>query len=131
MTKKGQKYETYSEELKKKAIEMRLAGMTKSVVAKELGIADIGRLKVWMRKYKQQGEFGLVDRRGRRSNYVDQDRYVRRLEMENAVLKKWLEITKGEVYQKSIESYKSSGRTIPSKGYANSSEYPEVDFTHM
>ncbi len=42
---------------------MRLKGMTKAAVAKELGIKDIGRLKVWMRKYKQQGEFGLVDTR--------------------------------------------------------------------
>ncbi|WP_278043133.1 helix-turn-helix domain-containing protein [Paenibacillus elgii] len=104
---KGHKYETYSEELKRKAIEMRLMGMTKAAVVKELGIADIGRLKVWMRKYKQQGEFGLLDHRGRWKNYVDQERYVRRLELENAVLKKWLEITKGEVYRTSIESYKS------------------------
>ncbi|MNQ70747.1 hypothetical protein D3C85_853920 [compost metagenome] len=107
MAKKGQKFETYSEELKKKAIEMRLMGMTKAKVAEELGIKDINRLKVWMRKYKQEGEFGLVDHRGRRKNYVDQDRYMRRLEMENAVLKKWLEITKGEVYRRSIESYKN------------------------
>lgn len=107
MAKKGQKFETYSEELKKKAIEMRLMGMTKAKVAEELGIKDINRLKVWMRKYRQEGEFGLVDHRGRRKNYVDQDRYMRRLEMENAVLKKWLEITKGEVYRRSIESYKN------------------------
>lgn len=53
---------------------MRLKGMTKAAVAKELGIKDIGRLKVWMRKYKQQGEFGLVDTRGRRKQYVDQER---------------------------------------------------------
>ncbi|MBE9917857.1 IS3 family transposase [Paenibacillus donghaensis] len=65
-----------------------------------------------MRKYKQQGEFGLVDRQGRRKNYVDQDRNNRRSEKEIAVLNKWLEITKGEVYQRCIESYKSSGVLI-------------------
>jgi hypothetical protein len=48
--------------------------MTKAAVAKELGIKDIGRLKVWMRKFNQQGEFGLVDTRGRRKQYVDQER---------------------------------------------------------
>ncbi|MFJ9498909.1 MULTISPECIES: helix-turn-helix domain-containing protein [Brevibacillus] len=69
-------------------MEMRLKGMTKAAVAKELGIKDIGRLKVWMRKYKQQGEFGLVDTRGRRKQYVDQERYIKRLELENAVLKR-------------------------------------------
>lgn len=72
MAKKEQKFETYSEELKKKVIKIRLTGMTIAVVAEELEIRDIGRLKVWMRKYRQEGEFGLMDHRGRRKNYVDQ-----------------------------------------------------------
>jgi hypothetical protein len=45
----------------RKAIELRLQGMTKQQVTKELGIADMGRLKVWMRQYRLQGEFGLMD----------------------------------------------------------------------
>lgn len=107
MAKKGQRFERYSYELKKKAIEMRLQGMTKQKVAEELGIADIGRLKVWMRKYKEQGDFGLIEKRGRRKEYIDKDRYVKRLELENDVLKKWLEITKQEVYRLSIGLYKN------------------------
>ncbi|MNE10634.1 hypothetical protein D3C87_634240 [compost metagenome] len=107
MSKKGQTYETYSEELKKKAVEMRLQGMTKAAVAEALGIKDIGRLKVWMRRYRQAGEFGFMDHRGRRQKYIDQERYIKRLEMENAVLKKWLDITKGEVYRTSIASSKN------------------------
>ena len=107
MAKKGQKFITYSFELKKKAIEMRLQGMVKQKVAEELGIEDIGRLKVWMSRYKKMGDFGLMDHRGRRKAYIDEDRYVRRLEMENAVLKKWLAITKTEVYQRSIGSSKN------------------------
>lgn len=99
---KGQKFQRYTFELKKKAIEMRLQGMTKRKVAEELGISDISRLKVWMSQYKQKGEFGLLDHRGRRHQYVDQDRYIKRLELENDVLKKWLEITKGEVYRSNI-----------------------------
>jgi transposase-like protein len=129
MSYKGQKYESYSEELKKRAIEMRLQGMTKAAVAKTLGIKDIGRLKVWMRKYKMQGEFGLVDSRGRPKTYVDQERYVKRLEMENAVLKKWLAITKGEVYLSSIASSKSCGNTTPLTCSASNSVYPEADST--
>ncbi|GJM83068.1 hypothetical protein HMSSN139_55640 [Paenibacillus sp. HMSSN-139] len=62
--------------------------MTKQKVAEVLGIEDLGRLKVWMSRYKKMGEFGLMDHRGRRREYVDEDCYVRRLEMENAVLKK-------------------------------------------
>lgn len=129
MAYKGQKYETYSEELKQRAIELRLQGMTKAAVAKELGITNLERLKVWMRKYKQQGEFGLVDTRGRRKKYVDQERYVKRLEMENAVLKKWLAITKGEVYQSSIGSYKNCGSITPSRHSVSNSALPEADST--
>ncbi|GIP27449.1 hypothetical protein J23TS9_25790 [Paenibacillus sp. J23TS9] len=44
---------------------MRLQGMTKKEVAEALGIADIGRLKVWMRKYRELGDSGLIDQRGR------------------------------------------------------------------
>lgn len=90
MVKKGQKFETYSFEQKKRAIELRLQGMTKQKIADELGISDVGRLKVWMRKYRELGDFGLLDNRGRRKEYIDRDRYVKRLELENDVLKKWL-----------------------------------------
>ncbi|WP_241158471.1 helix-turn-helix domain-containing protein [Cohnella candidum] len=131
MAKKGQKFVTYSFETKKKAIEMRLQGMTKQKVAEVLGIEDITRLKVWMRRYKQMGEYGLMDHRGKRKEYVDEDRYVRRLEMENAVLKKWLAITKAEVYQRSIGSSTSSVKTLASQSSVKKSAFPEADTTHM
>ncbi|WP_422388001.1 hypothetical protein [Brevibacillus borstelensis] len=62
-----------------------------------LGIPDRHRLKVWMKKYKQLGEFGLMDQRGRREEYVDQDRYVKKLKRENSMLKKCLKIWMREV----------------------------------
>ncbi|EGG31994.1 MULTISPECIES: helix-turn-helix domain-containing protein [Paenibacillus] len=65
MAKKGQTFHHYSFETKKKAVAMRLEGMTKKEVASALQISDIGRLKVWMRKYRELGEEGLVDRRRR------------------------------------------------------------------
>lgn len=53
---------------------MRMDGMTKKQVAKELGIYDLNRLKIWMRKYKAQGELGLIDHRGRREDsFLEQD----------------------------------------------------------
>lgn len=131
MGNQNRKYVTYSFETKKKAIEMRLQGMTKQRVAEELGISDIGRLKVWMRRYKEQGEFGLMDTRGRRKQYIDQDRYVKRLEMENAVLKKWLEITKKEVYLLSIGSSMSCGTTLASETSAENLAFPEADSTRI
>ncbi|OAB45220.1 hypothetical protein PBAT_14600 [Paenibacillus antarcticus] len=65
MAKKGQIFSSYSLDTKKKAVGMRLQGMTKKQVATELGITDIGRLKVWMRKYREHGDSGLVDQRKR------------------------------------------------------------------
>jgi transposase-like protein len=121
MAKKGQKFLTYSFETKKKAIEMRLQGVTVGKIAEELGIVDVGRVKTWMRRYKQMGEFGLTDTRGKRKEYVDENRYVKRLEMENAVLKKWLAITKAEVYQKSVGSLKSSESISPLQSFAKKS----------
>jgi transposase len=88
MAKKGQTFKTYSFELKKKAVEMRLQGIPKAKVAEELGIQDISRLKVWMRKYRKEGFAGLVDRRGRRKEYKDLERRLKWLEMENEILKK-------------------------------------------
>ncbi len=40
-----------------------------------------------------------MDQRGRRQKYVDQERYVHKLERENDVLKKWLEILNLEVHR--------------------------------
>lgn len=129
MAKKGQKLVTYSFEIKKKAIEMRLQGTTIKKVAEELGIVDIGRLKVWMRRYKQMGDFGLMDHRGKREQYSNEDRYIRRLEMENAILKKWLAITKAEVYQRSIGSSTSSVKALTSQSSVKKSASPEADST--
>ncbi|WP_409177989.1 hypothetical protein [Brevibacillus fortis] len=47
MAKKGQKFQSFSFELKKKAVEMLLQGMTKQQVADELEIVDVQHLKVW------------------------------------------------------------------------------------
>ena len=115
MSIKGQKHVTYSIETKKKAVEMRLQGMTKRQIAEILGIVDVDSIKVWTRRYKQMGDYGFVDHRGKRKQYIDEDRYVRRLEMENAVLKKWLAITKAEVYQRSIGSSTSYVKALVSK----------------
>ncbi len=131
MAKKGQKFAAYSFETKKRAIEMRLQGLTKKKVAEALGIEDVGRLKVWMSRYRQMGDFGLLDHRGKREHYIDENRYVRRLEMENAVLKKWLAITKVEVYQRSTGSSMSSVKALASLSSVKKSVSPEVDTTLM
>ncbi|MED1790606.1 helix-turn-helix domain-containing protein [Brevibacillus laterosporus] len=93
MAVKGQKFKSYPESLKMEAIRLHIEEKwTYKQIVEHLEIQDKDRLKKWMRKYKQQGEFGLLDRRGRRQAYIDQDRYVQKLKRENEILKKCLEI---------------------------------------
>lgn len=102
---KGQKYKTYSEEIKKEAVRLHvIEGWTYRKINEHLGINDPQRMKKWMRKFREQGEFGLVDQRGRREAYIDQDRYVQKLKRENEMLKKCLEIWMQEVENRSIKS---------------------------
>lgn len=39
------------------------------------------------KRYRELGEFGLLDQRGRREEYIDQDRYVQKLKRDNEMLK--------------------------------------------
>ena len=96
MAKKGQKFRHYPFSLKMQAVQMRLQGVTKRELAERLGIHDVSRLKVWLRQYKLKGSEGLQDRRGGRKRPLQKDEYVRQLELENDVLKKWLEIRSKE-----------------------------------
>jgi len=111
--KKGQKFKHYSEELKMRAIQMKVEGVTHREIMKELDIHDEGRLKIWMRKYKKLGEFGLLDQRGRREEYCDTNRYIEKLKRENTMLKKCLEIWIQEVQSKSIEQSRKELENIP------------------
>jgi len=57
VARKGQKFKTYSFELKKKAVEMRLQGIPKAKIAEELGIQDVGRLKILDAEIPGTGRF--------------------------------------------------------------------------
>ncbi|WP_419879611.1 helix-turn-helix domain-containing protein [Brevibacillus centrosporus] len=73
-------------------------------ITEHFGIQDKDRVKKWMKKYKQLGEFGFLDQRGRRQAYIDQDRYVQQLRRENHMLKKCWEIWMREVQHRSTPS---------------------------
>jgi transposase-like protein len=95
---KGQKFKHYPLSLKMEAIRLHVEEKwTYRRITEHLGIQDKDRVKKWMRKYKQLGEFGLLDQRGRRPEYIDQDRHVKKLKRENEILKKCLEIWMREV----------------------------------
>jgi transposase len=100
---KGQKFKEYSYETKVEAIRLHVVeGWTYRRIMEKFGITDRHRLKDWMKKYKEFGEFGLIDHRGRREEYVDQDRMAQRLKRENEMLKKCLEIWMQEMKRKGI-----------------------------
>lgn len=104
---KGQKFKSYPEELKVEAIRLHLEEKwTYRQINEHLGIHDQARMKRWMKKYREMGEFGLLDQRGRPKDYIDQDRYVQQLQRENEMLKKCLKIWKREVQFKSMRSSK-------------------------
>jgi transposase len=110
---KGQKFKSYTEEDKKEAVRLHIEEKwTYRKITEHLGIQDKDRVKKWMRKYRELGEFGLLDQRGRREEYLDQDRYVKQLKRENEVLKKCLKIWKQEVYKESIASFDQRQNSI-------------------
>lgn len=102
MANKGQKFQHYPESVKREAIRLHLEEKwTYREITEHLGIHDKDRVKRWMRKYREEGERVFEDRRGNPFRETTEEyRYIRRLEMENAVLKKWLAILNQEVCKK-------------------------------
>ncbi|WP_256873613.1 helix-turn-helix domain-containing protein [Paenibacillus kribbensis] len=91
--------------MKRVAIRLHLEeGWTYRRIMEHLGIPDRHRLKVWMKKYKLQGEFGLMDKRGNREEYIDQDRYMHAVETRKQLLKKCLQIWMQEVCSSNTKS---------------------------
>lgn len=67
-----------------------------------------------MLKHRENGEFGLMDQRGRRKEYLDQERYVQKLKRENALLKKCLVIWNLSLsYPNAYRSTKSNRKVYP------------------
>ena len=85
----------YSPEMKLAAIEKFLAGTTKAEVIDEFGISTRSLFNKWLAIYRSEGAQGLAKKpKGRPKRSVDQsqetlEQKVYRLEMENAVLKKF------------------------------------------
>jgi len=82
-------------------------GQTYTEVAKQLGVRKADRIAVWVRQYKQEGEVGLNKKgSGRpRKSPLSQQAYIARLEMENALLKKFhTELRKAMLARRDIGS---------------------------
>jgi len=64
-------------------------GLTRQQITEKLGLTK-GRVKAWLRIYRKEGEAGLQKpHRGRRPKREHTQAYIRRLEMENDLLKKF------------------------------------------
>jgi transposase len=105
---KGQKFQHYPESVKREAIRLHLEEKwTYREITRHLGIHDADRVKKWMRKYREEGERVFEDRRGNpHRKQTEEYRYVKRLEMENMVLKKWLAILSKEVSKRNARLLK-------------------------
>lgn len=96
--KKGQKFKHYPESLKLEAIRLHVdEGWSYSKITEHLEVHDKNRVKVWMRKYREEGATAFEDRRGDPHRVeTEQERELRRLYLEVDVLKKWLQILNRE-----------------------------------
>ena len=78
----------YDAEIKRKAVRMFLEGhQTYAVIAKELGIRKAARIKVWVRRYRQEDELSFQTSSGWPRKAEAEQRELERLCMENALLK--------------------------------------------
>lgn len=90
----NRKSKSYSFELKLNAVNRVQAGESVKIVAKQLDIVDPDYIYVWIKKYETYGEVGL--KRKKRNSLMDDKDKIKELEMENEILKKYLQILKRE-----------------------------------
>lgn len=95
---KGQKFKHYPESLKVEAVRLHVEeGWSYRKITEQLDIQDKDRVKKWMRTYRKSGVEGFGDKRGNPSRIeTEQERQIRRLQLEVDVLKKWLQILNRE-----------------------------------
>jgi transposase len=86
--KKGQVH--YSLETKMEAIRLyEEEGFSQSMITEKLGIRDPGRVQVWLRQYRRDGKAAFLKPKGRPRKKQDLEAEVKRLRMENDLLKKF------------------------------------------
>lgn len=84
----------YSKEVKLEAVRLFEEGKSHGEISKALGIRDGQRTKKWVRAYRAKGAdvFQKKSKKGtggRRPKKTNPQAYIARLEMENALLKKF------------------------------------------
>ena len=91
MSTKGRTYKSYSPELKLDAVQKVLAGESVINVAKKLEVTDPDYIYKWIEKYNIYGEVGLRPKLWNHPQ-LNKDYVIQELEMENEILKNYLQI---------------------------------------
>ncbi len=94
----------YKVETKQEAVRLVLEEhMTYATVASGLGIRKAERIKAWVGMYRREGELSFHKPIGRPLKTESEEREVKRLRMENALLKKFhTELRKVQLAQRNI-----------------------------
>jgi transposase len=94
----------YRVEVKQEAVRLVLEEhLTYAAVAARLGIRKAARIEAWVRMYRQEGELSFYKPIGRPVKIESEEREVKRLRMENALLKKYhTELRKVQLAQRNI-----------------------------
>jgi transposase len=116
--KKGMKH--YSREEQLEAVRLFYEeDKTYGEITELLGIRDPERVRKWIRRYRQGGEKAFDKKRqsgmiGRPPKKENQEAYIARLEMENALLKKFhAELRKGMLAKRNIGSSSDTEEHTP------------------
>jgi transposase len=116
--KKGMRH--YPREVKLEAVRLFYEeGKKQTEITELLGVVDRKRVKRWLQQYRQAGKeaFDPKPRKGvggRRPKKENQAAYIARLEMENALLKKFhTELRKGMLAKRNIGSSKDTEEHTP------------------
>ena len=107
--KKGMRH--YPREQKLEAVRLFYEeGKTREEITELLAIRSTGQVKRWLHEYRQEGETAFDKKRrkglvGRPPKKENQEAYIARLKMENALLKKFhAELRKGMLAKRNIGS---------------------------
>ena len=88
MAKKGQRFNKYSYELKKKLVEDSMKGLSSTELMEKYGILNVSQVETWLRIFRAEGLEGLKEKKRGRRPKTNEQTELEQLRMENEILKK-------------------------------------------